>query len=337
MTALLRADWLRLRRRKDLWIIAIAVCVIGLVSFVNTYHTDASDPTGFTTDPALIRQDILSFAGESGFFEGMTEAEQNAQIDQMVADQLASNQQQLVDYEAQQRITLQRYAFPQSIFTILGSGIIALVALVLIASLAIGDEFRFGTIRTSLLAAGDRRRFLLARLISILTLTVGLWLVLILAGSILGLGLGLIGADLGDPPAAVDAASALVWLGGQLLTTMVVIALATALTLLLRSGALPVLLIVIGGFVELFVAHLPVFAPGEFLSGVPQAFLVQNIRLLSAVLGQNTHALALAEVGELPYQAFALPMVGVAAIVAAWGALFLLLADRRLRTMDVVE
>jgi hypothetical protein len=30
-------------------------------------------------------------------------------------------------------------------------------------------------------------------------------------------------------------------------------------------------------------------------------------------------------------------MVGIAAVVAAWGILFLVIADRRLRTMDVVE
>jgi ABC-type transport system involved in multi-copper enzyme maturation permease subunit len=331
--ALLRADWLRLRRRKDLWIVAIAVCVIGLVSFLNGYQQDLSDPSWLITDPAQIRQEITTYSE----FDGMTEAEEAAQIDQMVADTLSMNRQQLDEWHAQQRITLQKYAFPQSIFTIVGSGIIPLLALVLLASLAVGDEFRFGTVRTSLLAAGDRRRFLAARLASLLVLTAGLWLGLILIGSIVGLGLTVAGADLGDPPAAVDAASSVVWLGSQLLTTMVVIALATALTVLLRSGALPLLLILIGGFVELFVAHLPVFAPGEFLSGVPQAFLVQNIQLLSGVLGQNTHALALAGTGELPYQAFAVPMLGVAAVVAVWGVLFLLIADRRLRTMDIVE
>ena len=156
-------------------------------------------------------------------------------------------------------------------------------------------------------------------------------------GTILGLGLGLVGADLGaTPAAAVDPASSVVWFGALVLITSVVIALATALTVLLRTGALPLLVILIGGLIELFVAHLPIFAPGELLSGVPQAFLTQNIQLLSAILGSNTHALALTA-GETPYQAFEVPMVGVAAIVAAWGLLFLLIAERRLRTMDIVE
>ncbi len=333
MTALLRADWLRLRRRKDLWIIAIGVCVIGLISFINAYHTESSDPQWLITDAAQIREEVTMYAD----FEGLTEAEKAAQIDLMVADQVAMNQQQLADWEAQQRDTLQKYAFPQSVFTAIGNGTIPLVALVLIASLAVGDEFRFGTIRTSLLAAGDRRRFLAARLVSLLGLTVGLFIVLIMIGTILGLGLGLVGADLGaTPAAAVDPASSVVWFGALVLITSVVIALATALTVLLRTGALPLLVILIGGLIELFVAHLPIFAPGELLSGVPQAFLTQNIQLLSAILGSNTHALALTA-GETPYQAFEVPMVGVAAIVAAWGLLFLLIAERRLRTMDIVE
>lgn len=118
---------------------------------------------------------------------------------------------------------------------------------------------------------------------------------------------------------------------------MVVLALGTALTVLFRSGVFPLLLIIIAALVELFVSHLPVFASNEFLSGVPQAFLPNNIRTLTAALGLDTHALALSEAGELPYAALEIPLLGVAAIVAAWGALFLWIADRRLRTMDVVE
>lgn len=335
MNALLRADWLRLRRRRDLWIIAIAVCVIGLISFVAAYRSDSSDPTWLPTDPAQIRAEMLSYTDFEG--SGMTPAEIEDQINAMVAEQLVSNQQQLVEWEAQQLVVLQKYAFPQSVFTVLGSGIIPLVALVLITSLAVGDEFRFGTIRTSLLAAGNRRSFLVARVISLLTVMVGLFVVLVGLGTILGVGLGLVGADLGSNTIAVHAPSAVAWLGAQVLTTMVLMLLAVALTVLLRSGALPLLLILIGSLVEIFVANLPIFAPNELLSGVPQVFLTQNIRLLTAYLGFDTNAIALSEGGERPYQAIEIPMIGVALVVAAWGILFLLIADRRLRTMDVTE
>jgi len=328
--ALLRADWLRLRRRRDFWIIGIAVCVLSALTFLAAYRSEAADPV--FPDAAQIRQEAVDF----GFFEG-TPGEIEAQIAQMVQDQLAQYDTQRQDWEVQQRFSLQKYAFPQSLFTLLGSAIAPILALVLISSLAVGDEFRFGTIRTSLLAAGDRRRFLGARLVSLLAMTVGLFVALVLVGSLLGLGLGLVGADLGVSTVTIDAASAVAWLGAELLTAMVLIALATALTVLLRSGALPLLLILIGVLVELFVANLPVFAPNELLAGVPQAFLVRSIRTLIGDVGLDTHALALSEAGEQPFQAFEVPMFGVAAIIAAWGLLFVLIADRRLRTMDVVE
>ncbi|MDQ3128297.1 MAG: ABC transporter permease subunit [Chloroflexota bacterium] len=332
MSALLRADWLRFRRRKDFWIIAIGVCLFSGISFLAAYRSDAADPTWFSTDPVQIRQEILSYAE----FGGMTQAEIDAQIDQMVTDQVAAGQQQSLEWEAQQRITLQKYDVSQSVFTILGSGLMPMLALILGASLAVGDEFRFGTVRTSLLAAGNRRRFLGARLVSLFAISVGLFAILALIGVVLGLGLRIVGAELAPVTTPIDPLSALQWLAAQVLTTMVLIALAVALTFVLRSGALPLLLILIAALVELFVANLPIFGPGEFLAGVPQGFLTTSIRTLTTVLGYQTHAVALAD-AEVPTTAIDLPLVVVAGIIAAWGLLFLVIADRRFRSMDVVE
>lgn len=332
MRALLRADWLRFRRRKDFWIIAIAVCVFSGISFLAAYRSDAADPTWFSLDPVQIRQEILGYTE----FDGMTQAEIDIQIDQMVNDQLIGNQQQSQEWEARQRVTLQKYDVSQSLFTILGSGLMPILAVVLGASLAVGDEFRFGTVRTSLLAAGNRRRFLGARLISLFAISVGLFTILALIGVALGLGLRIVGAELAPVTTPIDPLSAMYWLGAQVLTTTVLIALAVALTVLLRSGALPLLLILIAAFVELFVANLPIFALGEFLAAVPQAFLTTSIRILTSVLGYQTHAVALAE-AEIPPTAIDVPLVIVAGIIAAWGILFLFVADRRFRSMDVVE
>jgi ABC-type transport system involved in multi-copper enzyme maturation permease subunit len=332
VSALLRADWLRLRRRKDLWIIGIAVLVIGDLSFLAGYQSESSDPS--FPDAAQMRQDAVDY----GFFEGTPE-EIEFQIDQMVTESTTMFEQQRVEREAQQAIQLPKYAWPQSPFTIVGSGLPAMVALILIAALAVGDEFRYGTIRTSLLAAGDRRRFLAARFTSLVAVTVGLFAALLLLGAILGLGLRIAGADLGSSASvvAIDGPSAVAWLGAELLTTLVLIAFGAALTVLLRSGALPLLLIIIAGLVDLFLTNLPIFAPGELLSGVPQGFLGHAIRTLTSALAFDTHAIGIANVGQMPYQAIAIPMVGVAAIIAAWGVLFVVIADRRLRTMDVVE
>ena len=250
MTALLRADWLRFRRRKDFWIIGIGVLVVATVGFLNTYHGEVTDP--LWPDAAAVRAEVLGFAD----FEGMTQAEQDAQIDQMVADQLAQYDQQRVDFEAQQAIALQKYDVVESPFTVLGSGIGPTLALVLAASLAVGDEFRFGTVRTSLLAAGSRRRFLGARLVSLFAMTVGVFGALVLLGTILALGLRVAGAEVTSPTTPIDAGAGLAWFGAQILATMVVIVLGTALTMLLRSGALPLLVILFGGLIELFIAKL---------------------------------------------------------------------------------
>jgi ABC-type transport system involved in multi-copper enzyme maturation permease subunit len=330
MRALLRADWLRFRRRRDLWIIGIAVCVIAAVSFLNGYKSDVEDPT--QDDPAYLRS--LFASGFSS--EGLTQAEIDAQIEQMVQDQLGQERAQLAQRNEQQKTTLQAYAFPQSIFTMVGPGLVPLLALVLIASFAVGDEFRFGTIRTSLLAAGDRRRFLIARMLALLAMTTGLLAALLLVGAVLGAALAALGAELAPSTVTIDAVSSVAWFAGQILATIVVLALGTAVTVLLRSGALTLLLILVGSFVELFVANLPFFAPGQVLAGIPAAFLTTNLRTLIADLGQATHAVGLAAL-EPPPRAVELPTLGVAAVVGAWGLLFLLLADRRLRTMDVVE
>jgi hypothetical protein len=149
-------------------------------------------------------------------------------------------------------------------------------------------------------------------------------------------GLGASGSDLGAGSSPIDAVSSIVWLGGHILTAAAVISLGLLLTVLLRSAALPILLIIIAAFIELFLANLPIFAPGELLAGVPQSLLSVNIRRLGSELGLNTHALALAD-AEVPFQAIAIPLVGVVAIIAAWTVLFLLLANRRLATMDIVE
>jgi hypothetical protein len=200
MKALLHADWLRFRRRRDFWIIAISVLVIGGVGFLSSYRADVTDPQ--YPDAAAIRQEIRGFTD----FEGMTQAEEDAQIDQMVAEQVAQYDQARIDWDIQQAISLQKYDVAQGPFTLLESGIAPLLALVLAASLAVGDEFRFGTIRTSLLAAGSRRRFLGARLISLFVMTVGLLGALVLLGTIFGLGLRLVGAEVSASTTPIDAA-----------------------------------------------------------------------------------------------------------------------------------
>ncbi|HET7702774.1 MAG TPA: ABC transporter permease subunit [Candidatus Limnocylindrales bacterium] len=329
MKALLRADWLRLRRRRDLWIIAIAVLVIGGISFLTGYRSDVLDPVLQTE--AQIRQEII----ENSEFGGMTQAEIDAMIDQWVVERMQSDAEQARLWEEYQAITLQKYDLGQSIFTVIGDGVAPLLALILISTLAVGDEFRYGTVRTSLLAAGHRRRFLAARLITLGAATAALFAALAVLATLLSLILRLIGAEVAPTTVPIDPAASAAWLAGLILVTLVLVALGVALTVLLRSGALPLLLILVASLVDLFVASLEVFRFPAFLSGVPQAFPGTAIRGLTMRLGIDTHAVALAADGSPP--PFELPLAVVAGIVVAWGLIFLVVADRRFGTMDVVE
>ncbi|HEY3164922.1 MAG TPA: ABC transporter permease subunit [Candidatus Limnocylindrales bacterium] len=331
MRELLRADWLRFRRRRDFWVIGIAVALILGIGFLSSYRSDVQDPPPF--NEAEIRQ---QFGFDSGFFDGIPEAEAKAQIDQMIADMRASDEQNRIEWERQQAISLQKYDILQSPFTIVGAAIAPLIGLILAASLAVGDEFRFGTLRTSLLAAGNRRRFLGARLISLLAMTVGLYAALAALAIILAVALRLVGAEVVSSTTPVDVVAGVGWFGAQILATIVVLTLGTALTLVLRSGALPLLLIIIAGLLELFLSALPIFGERQFLAGVPQAFLTTSIRTLTVRLGLDTHAIALSN-GDLPWHPIDLPLLVVAGIIVAWGVLFVVVADRRIRTMDVVE
>jgi ABC-type transport system involved in multi-copper enzyme maturation permease subunit len=330
VTALLRADWLRLRRRRDLWVILVLVLVIGGIGFLAGYRTDVQDPAPY--DPAQAAQQL----DQGGFFEGMSQEEIDAARPQLLADLQAQAESDLAFRNAEQLLLLQKYEFPQSILTVIGMGIAPIVALVLIATLVIGDEFRFGTVRTSLLAAGNRRRFLLARLISLLAMTVGLFVVLAMLAVVLSLGLVILGAELPPATMPIHAGPALALVGTEILATTVLIALAAALTVLMRSGALPLLMVVLGLLLETFITALPVFGPQELLSGVPQFFLTNAGRTLLARFGNDSGAIGVGTTEPLP-AAIDLAVPAVVAIVVAWGLLFLFVADRRIRSMDITE
>ncbi len=332
MRALLRADWLRLRRRIDLWIIVIGVLVIAGASFLNGYAGDVQDPPPF--DRAAYTKELV----DSGMFVGLTQAEQDEQLRQLIADAQAGAEAGNAQHETDQAVALQRYGMPQAPLTVLSSSLFALIALALIASLAVGDEFRFGTLRTSLLAAADRRRFLAARMISLLLVTLGMFLALMLVAIVLSAGLAVVGAEL--PVAApIDLPAAIGLVLADILAASVVILLTALLSLLMRSGALAFLVALLVLLLDLFLSQLSAFrALGSDtpLAAVPQLSLANSMRTLQAVLGHAAGGLAFADVpvsnGPLDLGPGALAL-----IVAGWGVVFLFVADRRIRRMDVVE
>jgi hypothetical protein len=333
MTALLRADWLRFRRRLDIWAILVGVLVVGAIGFMNGYKSDSTDQPLLTA--AEIRQQVTEFVD----FGGMTQAEIDAQIEVMVQDGLAQQESSRLAQEEQQQHDLQKYDVAQSPLTMIGFGLIPLAALFVVTTLLVGDEFRFGTIRSSLLAASDRRRFLAARLVTIGIITVVLFVVLALLGVALSLILRMAGAEHPPLPAdwiALDGTAALGTVAAVVLSGTAVLAFGVLLALLTRSGAFPLLLVLIWLAGESFVANLPIFALGQPLAAIPQAFLTVSVRTLVGDLAGASHAWAYRD-ASAPQTAIELPLWAVALIVVAWLALFVALADRRLRRMDIVE
>jgi hypothetical protein len=333
MTTLLRADWLRLRRRFDVWAILVGILVIGAIGFLNGYKQDSTDPP--LLSEAEIRQQVQEFVD----FGGMTQEQIDAEIEGMIQSSLAQQEFERVAHEEQQVRDLQKYDVAQAPMTMIGFGIIPMIGLFVVTTLLVGDEFRFGTIRASLLAASDRRRFLAARLVTIAALLVGVFAILAILGLVLGLGLRVVGAELPPVPAdwvPLDIPAAAGTIAAIVLSGAAILAFGVLVSLLTRSGALPLLFVLIWLFAESFVASLPIFVVGQPLAGVPQAFLTVSVRTLVSDLAAASHAWAMGEVFP-PAAAIDLPLWTVGLVVAAWLGLFVALADRRLRKMDIVE
>jgi ABC-type transport system involved in multi-copper enzyme maturation permease subunit len=330
MRSLLRADRLRFRRRIELWLIGGAVLVMGGLWFLSAYRSDATAPLWQTADE--VRAEIT----DSVDFGGMTGEEIEAEIGRMVDEWLLAQEQDKRTFEENQALVLPKYDVVQSSFTIVGTGLLPMIALVVATTLVLGDEFRYGTVRTSLLAAADRRRFLVARLITFAALVVGLFAGLILLGLVLSLVLRVLGAELPASSEPLNVPAGIALFGSELLVAFTLVAFGAALTLLTRSGAVPLLILIVWVLAELFIANLEIFRAGQPLAAVPQFFLTTNIQALLATLSLETGAIGLLGT-EVRSGAIAIPAWGMAAIIAGWLVLFLLIADRRFRTMDIVE
>lgn len=169
--------------------------------------------------------------------------------------------------------TLQaRYAFPGSLMTVLeSSSWVSLSGLYLAATLT-GSDYRWGTIRTILLAANSRRLYLVARLATIAGLVALSYA--LLTG--LGLILPFLSQGGSEPASTLDPLAVGLDIGGRYLESMFVVTLATLLAIALRSTGLALL----GGLA--IVAFQPVIAAFPFwpstglLSPLPR-FLPQQI------------------------------------------------------------
>ena len=235
----------------------------------------------------------------------------------------------------------QRFAFPQSILTLLGSTGIGMLALVYLGAATVGDEFGWSTIRLSLLASSDRLRFLASRFVALGAVTG--WIV----GSLLVLGVVLpfvsnaLGADLPAAP-PVDSLGTLGYVASILLVAFAALAFAVLIALVTRSGPAAVVIAVIYTLVEAAFGGLPVWQRDDLLAWLPTVLFT---RAASSLLDQTNRAAAAVRpfediIGD-PAADQPLPHVlsiqaGIL-VVLAWACFFAVVAFLRMRRMDIAE
>ncbi len=333
MKGVIRAELLRLRKRGALVLVVVAVPFLAVL-FFGLGFASVYDPGPF--DPARVRQDLI----DSGYVAGLPPDEAERQLDEYVRNEETNHAMQL---ESAKR-SRAAFAFPQSLVTILANATILLLGMALLSATTLGDEFGWGTIRTTLLGSSRRWRVLLVRL-GALGATAGLIVALmLLAGAIAPLILGVASRPLPSPMPGIDSGALAVYVAGLLLASLAIIAFATLMTLVLRNGALTLVAILVYVVVEAAVLALlsrfDQFA-FDFETGMPGT-LAWTLDALPA------HGLAtLLDVGvraataTIRYDGDVVPSVGAVALAligfVAWGAVFAGVSFWRFRRMDIVE
>jgi len=326
----IRAELLRLRKRRSLQIIVFAVPVLVGVLFILGYNS-IYDYSAF--DEASFRQEMI----DSGYVVGLPPEEAERLLDEAVAAQ----REMFLQQEEGTKLVRAGYVFPYSLVNVLGSGMSVLVALILLTATTIGDEFSWATIRTSLIASTRRRRFLGVRLGAVGVAGLLIFGMLLVLGAVLPLVLNIPAAKLPPSMPAFDGGAFLVLLGGEMVASAAVIAFAALITLLLRNGAITLVSVLVWIAVEAAVLtaliRLPNFGEGDpppdawLLDAFPLrglTTLVQNAGRAAAGLPGYPGEPVSRELGNAP-----IPIVSFAII----GTILALLAFRRFQRMDIVE
>jgi ABC-type transport system involved in multi-copper enzyme maturation permease subunit len=325
---LARAEWIRFRKRRSLQVIVLAIPLLVAFFFLAGYASLGDPLPPF--DPAEVRARILA----EGYLEGVPPEDAEIIIAETIEAERAGHEMAL----EQQALVRAQYAFPQSLVTVLGSGMFVFFALILLTATTVGDEFGWGTIRTVLIASSHRRRLLIVRLAALGVIAVGMLAILVALGTLLPAVLAATGARLPATP-GFDAAALLVLLLGQLVISMAVIAFAALATLMVRSGSLTLVVMLVYVVIEAAILTLllrfETFQDGGAGAWVLDAFPVRGIGALTEAASRAATGLA-----QFPGEAIvrdlgaaALPLVAL----FAWGVLFAAGAFRRFSRMDIVE
>jgi hypothetical protein len=316
MGYLLRADWLRIRRRWDVWIIVLGIPALGLLAYVTGAMSAGNNQIQISGDvPPEFQLQIAAQAAAQKAFQALP------------------------------------YQFPRSIATMVGGATmwLSLGAAYLAASL-LGNEFSWGTIRNVALFQPGRLRYLGARL----TWIVALVLVAFVAVTALGaIAPAIIRVDPGDPsaltqdpssfgmqfvpPGPVTIGGALIVVGSLLCVALAAMALVGLAALTFRSASSGFLVAGIYVVVEGIAAGLVMSRATGDLLYLPQLALTMR---LTALVQDAQVAAGLGAGGGGPTTTtgwVALPpLVGVA-ILAVWLCGLLGLWFVVLRRADIAE
>ncbi len=334
MMGMLRAELLRLRKRRTLQIIVFAVPLLAAVIMILGYNS-IYDPPPF--DEAAYRQELI----DEGYVVGVPPEE----VDALIHDQIEGQRQMMGQVTEQARLARATFTYPYSLVLVLGSGPFVMLALILLTATTIGDEFGWATLRTVLVASSHRWRFLAVRFAALATCAILIFGILLLVGILLPLVLSIPASKLPSSLPAFDGGAFLVLLAGEIVATFLVIAFAALVTLLARNGALTLLAALVWVAVEAAVLSALVRLPNFGISTIegappPDAWLLDAFPLHGLTTIMQTVGRAATGLPTYPGEAFAresgvalVPIVSFTILIAIMTAA----SFRRFSRMDVIE
>jgi hypothetical protein len=318
----MRAELLRLRQRRSLQAIVLAVPLLVGVLFVLGYNSLTEQPP---FDAAAYRQELI----DGGYGLGLPPE----QLEPLLADTIEAQRQQVVQQDASERLIRATYSFPFSLVQVLGNGTFVLLALILLTATTIGDEFGWATIRSSLIASSRRGSFLVVRFAAIVIAGFLIFGLLIVLGAVLPLVLSIPHSKLPATLPDFDGSAFAVLIGGELVASVLVVAFAALITLLLRNGALTLVSVLVWVAVEASVLTLLVRLPTP--DWLLDAFPLRGMTTLVREAGRAATGLP-----SYPGEAVARDVGAAAVPIASFAILATILfalAFRRFTRMDIVE
>lgn len=226
MIGLARAEWLRLRRRGDIWIVVLLVVGLSVIGYIAGLSSASSIQFGFPPGEE-IPPEVLE------------------------------------DMERTRREALASFAFPLSVATSLEGGRVMLLFVgAYLAAAITGAEFEYGTIRTSLVARGDRRGFVLVRLLAVLALVAVLLALNVLLSIVMPLVAAAAGTDFPpvEGPGLLNVAG---MIGATLLTAAFVTGLTTFVAIVMRNAVIAIVVTLAATFADSAIGGLLVRFLGE--------------------------------------------------------------------------